>query len=211
MIQGLPIVISAPSGTGKGTVIPLVLKRMRHMFYSISCTTRPPRPKERHGENYYFIGRDEFEQRIADGLMLEYNEYVGNLYGTPKKETDEKLAAGMDVLFELDVNGAMNLRKSMPGAVLIMIMPPDYKTLETRLRGRGTDQDHVIENRMKTSLREIEYFSRYDYFVVNETGKPDLAAKEIAGIIEAERHKTFRFPHYTNQFFTPDTDLQGGL
>ena len=200
MKQGLPIVISAPSGTGKGTVISLLMKQLRNAFYSISCTTRSPRPKEKEGVNYYFIDRSEFENRIKNGLMLEYNEYVGNLYGTPKKETDEKLTDGIDVIFELDVNGAMHLQQSMPGAVLIMIMPPDYKTLETRLRGRGTDSDEVIAGRMKTSLQEIQFFDQYHYFVVNETGKPDKAAKEIMNIIEAERHKIVRYPNYINKF-----------
>ncbi|MCI8332802.1 MAG: guanylate kinase [Clostridiales bacterium] len=200
MKQGLPIVISAPSGTGKGTVISILMKQLQHAFYSISCTTRSPRPKEKEGVNYYFIDRSDFESRIQKGLMLEYNEYVGNLYGTPKKETDEKLAAGIDVIFELDVNGAMHLQESMPGAVLIMIMPPDYPSLEARLRGRGTDTDEVIAGRMQTSLQEIQFFSRYHYFVVNETGKPDQAAKEIMNIIEAERHKTARYPDYTNKF-----------
>ncbi|MCI8590445.1 MAG: guanylate kinase [Clostridiales bacterium] len=200
MRQGLPIVISAPSGTGKGTVISLLMKQLPNAFYSISCTTRSPRPKEKEGVNYYFIDRDDFESRIKNGLMLEYNEYVGNLYGTPKKETDEKLASGIDVIFELDVNGAMHLQQSMPGAVLIMIMPPDYSSLEARLRGRGTDTDEVIAGRMQTSLQEIQFFSRYHYFVVNETGKPDKAALEIMNIIEAERHRTVRYPNYINKF-----------
>ena len=200
MKQGLPIVISAPSGNGKGTVISLLMKQLINAFYSISCTTRSPRPKEKEGVNYYFIDRSEFENRIKNGLMLEYNEYVGNLYGKPKKETDEKLTDGIDVIFELDVNGAMHLQQSMPGAVLIMIMPPDYKTLETRLRGRGTDSDEVIAGRMKTSLQEIQFFDQYHYFVVNETGKPDKAAKEIMNIIEAERHKIVRYPNYINKF-----------
>ena len=200
MKRGLPIVISAPSGAGKGTVIPFVMRSLENASYSVSCTTREPRPGERHGINYYYISRQNFEERIRAGAMLEYNEYVGNLYGTPKKETEEKLASGEDVLFEIDVNGAMNLKKSMDEALLIMILPPDYETLETRLRRRGTDSERVIAERMETSLKEIEFFPRYDYFVVNETGKAEAAAREILSIIEAERHKTVRFPEYVTQF-----------
>lgn len=199
-MRGLPIVISAPSGAGKGTVIPFVMKELKNAAYSVSCTTREPRPGEVHGVNYYYITRQMFLDRIAAGEMLEHNEYVGNLYGTPRKETEEKLGAGMDVIFEIDVNGAMNIKSTLPEAVLIMILPPDYDTLESRLKLRGTDDDTVIAQRMAQSLKEIEYLPRYDYFVINETGKAKEAADRILAIIEAERHTTQRHPDYVNQF-----------
>ena len=199
-MKGLPIVISAPSGAGKGTVIPFVIQGLKKASFSVSCTTRSPRPGEEHGVNYFFISREEFLARIERNEMLEFNEYVGNLYGTPRKETEDKLGQGYDVIFEIEVNGAMNIKKTMPEAVLIMIMPPDYATLENRLRLRGTDADDVIKLRMEQSLNEIEYLPRYDYFVVNETGKAEEAANKILAIIEAERHSTLRHPNYVETF-----------
>ena len=200
MMRGLPIVISAPSGAGKGTVIPFVMKGLKSAAFSVSCTTRAPRPGEQHGVNYFFISREEFLTRLERNEMLEHNEYVGNLYGTPRKETEDALGAGKDVIFEIDVNGAMNIKKAMPEAVLIMIMPPDYDTLESRLRLRGTDAPDVIAQRMAQSLKEIDYLPRYDYFVVNETGKAEDAANKILAIIEAERYTTARHPDYVNTF-----------
>lgn len=199
-MRGLPIVISAPSGAGKGTVIPFVMKGLKNAAFSVSCTTRDPRPGEVHGVNYFFISREDFTARLERNEMLEHNEYVGNLYGTPRKETEDALSAGTDVIFEIDVNGAMNIKRAMPEAVLIMIMPPDYDTLENRLRLRGTDADTVIAQRMAQSLKEIEYLPRYDYFVVNETGKAEEAAQKILAIIEAERHTTARHPDYVETF-----------
>ena len=199
-MRGLPIVISAPSGAGKGTVIPFVMNGLKNAYFSVSCTTRAPRPGEVHGVNYIYISHEEFLTRLGRNEMLEYNEYVDNLYGTPRKETEDMLAAGKDVIFEIEVHGAMNIKKAMPEAVLIMIMPPDYDTLENRLRLRGTDAPDVIAQRMAQSLEEIEYLPRYDYFVVNETGKAAEAAEKILAIIEAERYTTARHPDYVETF-----------
>ena len=198
--KGLPIVISAPSGTGKGTVIPYVIKELENAVFSVSCTTREPRAGETDGKSYYFITRDEFEKKIAAGDMLEYNEYVGNLYGTPRREVEEKLNFGTDVIFDVDVNGGMNVKSSLPDAVLIMLMPPDAKTLRGRLHSRGTDSEDVINKRLGMALKEIEFFPRYEYFVVNEDGKAEEAAKKILGIIEAEKRQTVRFPDFIKEF-----------
>lgn len=200
MKRGLPIVISAPSGTGKGTVIPYVMDALENASFSVSCTTRAPRKGEINGVNYNFITRSEFEEKISGGDMLEYNEYVDNLYGTPRKETEEKLMRGVDVIFDIDVNGGMNIKNSMQEAVLIMLMPPSYSALSERLRGRGTDSEEVIAERLAMAHREIEFFDKYEYFVINETGKAEDAAKEILAIIEAEKKKTFRSPDFINYF-----------
>lgn len=198
--KGLPIVISAPSGTGKGTVIPYVMKGLENASFSVSCTTRAPRDGEKDGEDYYFISRGEFEKKIEAGDMLEYNEYVGNLYGTPKSEVETKLESGRDVIFDIDVNGGMNVKNAICGAVLIMLMPPDPTTLSRRLHSRGTDSEEAINKRLGMALKEIEFFPKYEYFVVNEDGRAEEAAKKILGIIEAERNKTLRFPDFIKQF-----------
>ncbi len=198
--KGLPIVISAPSGTGKGTVIPYVMEGLENAAFSVSCTTRAPREGEKDGKNYYFITREEFEKKIETGDMLEYNEYVGNLYGTPKKEVESKLESGTDVIFDIDVNGGMNVKNAICDAVLIMLMPPDLSTLQKRLQSRGTDSEEAINKRLGMALTEIGYFPKYEYFVVNEDGKAEEAAKKILGIIEAERNKTVRFPGFIKQF-----------
>lgn len=200
MKRGLPIVISAPSGTGKGTVIPYVMDALENAAFSVSCTTRTPREGEVDGVSYSFITRAEFEKKISDGDMLEYNEYVENLYGTPRKETEEKLSLGTDVIFDIDVNGGMNIKKAMDEAVLIMLMPPSLSVQSERLHGRGTDSEEVIAERIAMAHREIEFFKRYEYFVVNETGKAEEAAKEILTIIEAEKKKTFRSPDFIDYF-----------
>ena len=132
--------------------------------------------------------------------MLEYNEYVGNLYGTPLRETKEKLAAGYDVIFEVDVHGAANIRRLMPEAVTIMIMPPDFETLKKRLTDRGTDTPEAIEGRLHTALDEAQCLPDFDYFVVNEQGKIEECAAKIKGIIEAERMRCSRYPDTVNNF-----------
>lgn len=200
MKRGLPIVISAPSGAGKGTVIPLVMQALPDAAYSISCTTRGPRPGEQDGVNYHFISEKDFEARVRDGQMLEYNRYVDHMYGTPKEQTERWLSAGTDVVFEIDVNGAMHIKESLPEAVLIMLLPPDYATLEARLRGRGTDDDAIVRQRLEAALTEIEYLPRYDYFVINHTGKAEEAARQILAIITAERHACGRCPDFVKEF-----------
>lgn len=199
-MRGLPIIIAAPSGCGKGTVIPLVIKELERAVYSVSCTTRSPRAGEEDGSDYFFITREEFEERIARGEMLEYNEYVGNLYGTPLYETQERLGSGLDVIFEVDVNGAENIRRRLEGAVSVMILPPSFGVLRKRLEGRGTDSPEVIEKRLKKALDEIERLPSFDYYVINRDGMPDRCARDILGIITAERRRTSRNSDLTNKF-----------
>lgn len=200
MKRGLPIVISAPSGTGKGTVIPFVMQGLENAKFSVSCTTRSPRAGEQDGVNYHYISEQQFLSMVDAGQMLEHNLYVDHYYGTPREQTEAWLSAGTDVIFEIDVNGAMNIKKALPEAVLIMIMPPDYKTLEARLRGRGTDDEQTIAKRLSASLDEVGYLPRYDYFVINHTDRAREAAEDILGIIAAERRKCDRHPDFAEQF-----------
>lgn len=166
--KGTLYVISAPSGCGKGTILSEVLKYFKNIHYSVSATTRKPREGELNGVNYYFITRDEFEEEIANGGMLEYAEFCGNYYGTPKAKVMEKLDSGIDVILEIETVGAMKVKESYPDAVLIFILPPSIDTLRERLIGRGTEALDVIDRRVGEAASEIEKSYNYDYVLVND-------------------------------------------
>ena len=202
MKKGLLVVISGPSGSGKGTVIKRLMELDRSFVYSVSATTRAPREGEKNGVNYYFIDRTDFEWRIASDMMLEHAEYCGNYYGTPKKEVNDNLAAGRNVILEIEVEGAMQIKKKCPDAVMLMIAPPNYSTLEARLRGRGDNvPEEVIRKRLDTAKTELSKLPHYDYIVVNGDNMVDEAAREIIGIIEAEKHRSCRAAEFTQKFF----------
>ncbi len=202
MKKGILIVISGPSGSGKGTVIKRLMELDRSFVYSVSATTRAPREGEKNGVNYYFIDKDDFRRRIDADMMLEYAEYCGNYYGTPKKEVNENLAKGRSVILEIEVAGAMQIKKKCPDAVLLMITPPDYATLEARLRGRGDDvPEEVIRKRLDTAKVELSHLSEYDYVVVNGDNMVDTAAHDIIGVVEAEKLRVARQSEYTENFF----------
>lgn len=166
--KGTLYVISAPSGCGKGTILSEVLKNFKNIHYSVSATTRQPREGEKNAINYYFITREEFETEIANGGMLEYAEFCGNYYGTPKAKVMEKLDSGIDVILEIETVGAMKVKESYPDAVLIFILPPSIDTLRERLIGRGTEALDVIDRRVGEAASEIEKSYNYDYVLVND-------------------------------------------
>ena len=156
MNKGLLIVVSGPAGSGKGTVNAHLLNS-GEFVYSVSATTRAPRPGEIDGINYHFITKDEFKSRIERGDMLEYTEYCGNFYGTPKKEAEDVLASGKNLILEIEVEGAQNIKKKYPDAVLVLLLPPSYSVQEARLRGRGTETEEKIRLRLERAKEEIAF------------------------------------------------------
>lgn len=200
MKKGLLIVVSGPAGSGKGTVNAKLLASPEYAF-SVSATTRPPRPNEANGKNYWFISREEFEGRIARGEMLEYTEYCGNYYGTPKKEAEEVLASGRNLILEIEVEGAMNVKRLYPEAVLIMLLPPSFAVQEARLRGRGTETEETILARLSRTREELKCLSSYDYIVVNREGGADDCADDIRAIVRAEKRSLRRNPEAGAAYF----------
>ncbi len=189
--RGLLIVISGPSGVGKGTVRSALFAREGHnLVYSVSMTTRSPREGEVDGREYYFVSRDEFEERIRNNKFLEYAEFVGNYYGTPLDKVEKQLEEGNEVVLEIEVQGAMQVRKKMKDAVFIFIAPPTMQDLKKRLLRRGTECEEIIQERYDKACREVELAHMYDYIVVNDT--VDNAADKIMAIIRAEHAKTRR-------------------
>ena len=181
--RGILIVLSGPSGSGKSTVISELLKRRADIRFSVSATTRAPRPGETDGKDYYFIGRDQFARMADQGAFLEHAEYVGNRYGTPAGPVDENLNAGYNVLLDIEVQGAAQVLKKRPDAVSVFLCPPSLAELERRLRGRGTDPEDKIKSRLDTARREYEQAKNYAYIVVNDDA--DTAAAELDAIITA--------------------------
>ena len=189
--RGLLIVFSGPSGVGKGTVRQEIFSTPDHKFeYSVSMTTRAQRPGEVDGKDYFFRSREEFEELIRNGQMLEYAEYVGNYYGTPLTYVNETLDKGIDVFLEIEVQGALQVKKKVPDAVFILLTPPDLNELQERLVGRGTDSEEVIAKRIERAREEIALMSEYDYAIVND--EVPLAAERVKRVIEAEHFRVDR-------------------
>ncbi len=186
MKKGLLIVVSGPAGSGKGTVNAHLLNS-GEFVYSVSATTRAPRPGEVDGVNYHFISKDEFTVRIERGDMLEYTEYCGNFYGTPKKEAEDVLASGKNLILEIEVEGAQNIKKKYPDAVLVLLLPPSFSVQEARLRGRGTEPEEKIRLRLERAKEEITFADAYDYVVYNRDGLDLDAANQIRAIVTAEK------------------------
>ena len=185
MNKGSVFIISGPSGSGKDTLLKELFKKHPEIEFSISSVTRAMREGEAEGEKYNFVSREKFESMIAKGELLEYNLYLDNYYGTPKAPVIKACEEGKDIIIECDVNGAANIRKNMPEAVSIFIMPPSFKELERRLTGRGTETKEVIEARMNASLNEIKRAAEYGYIVVNDD--LNLAVEHIHSIIQSFR------------------------
>ena len=190
MNKGLLIVVSGPSGTGKGTVSTELLTQTPDLAYSISATTRKPRTGEIDGQNYYFLNKATFEKMIGDGGFLEYANVYGNYYGTPLGKIEERLAAGEDILLEIDTQGALNVMKKCPEGLFIFLLPPSIGELERRIRGRGSETEDSLGKRLGAAKAEIAIGKKYDYIVVNDTVKN--AVKHIKSIMIAEHCRVSR-------------------
>jgi len=200
MNEGILLVISGPAGTGKGSVISELFKQSSEFAYSVSATTRKPRPTDVDGVNYHFMSREEFERKIESGDVVEYVNYCGDYYGTLRREIEEKHKNGMNLILELEVHGALNIKKKYPDCVTIFLLPPDYQTLEARLRGRGTESEEAIKRRLDRALEEVRCMSEYDYVVLNREGKCAEAAAEIIEIVKSERKRVRRNLYLIDEF-----------
>lgn len=188
MNKGRVYIISGPSGSGKDTLMKKVFEKLPDISFSISSITRAMRTGEIEGEKYNFISRERFEYMIENNELLEYNLFVGNYYGTPKAPVIDCIEKGKDMLIEVDVNGAKQIREKMPDIVSIFIMPPSLEVLKNRLTGRGTDSAEVIEKRLNEALREIAGAIDYDYIVINDD--LETAVNDFVSIISVDKFKT---------------------
>lgn len=196
---GKMIVVSGPSGAGKSTVISRVIAANDKLVFSVSATTRAPRAGEQEGVNYFFTDKDHFREMIDRGELYEHACYVDNYYGTPKAPVIENLSRGLDVLFDIEVQGAAQMRARCPEAIFIFIIPSDFSQIEKRLRNRGSDTEEKIKKRIQTARYEYEMAQNYDYIVINDD--PDEAAAEMNAIIIAEKCKTANRQKYLTEVF----------
>lgn len=188
--QGQLIVVSGPSGAGKDTIISEVVKNNKNVWLSVSATSRKPRSGEVDGVNYFFLEKSDFEEKIKDDYFLEYAEYAGNYYGTPKEKILEKLDMGIDVILVIEIQGAMKIKELMPIALFIFIMPPNEKTLLKRLSGRKTEDKKKIVERFNIAYKEMNEVTKYNYVVVND--ELDEAISKVEAIIKAEKCRVDR-------------------
>ena len=196
--RGVLIVISGPSGVGKGTVRAAIFAQQDHnLEYSISMTTRSPRQGEVHGVDYFFTSKEEFLEKVAKGMLLEWAEFVGNYYGTPLDYVNQRLDEGKDVVLEIEVQGALQVKKVMPDACFIFIAPPSMDELRNRIINRGTEEPDVINKRMKKAEAEIGLAHEYDYIVINDT--VENARDRTMKIIDAEHARSGRVLEYYNK------------
>ena len=188
--KGNLIVISAPSGAGKGTVIDGVMKINSNLWLSVSMTSRNMRSNDIPGETYFFVSKEEFEERIKEGVFLEYAIYNGNYYGTPKDKIQEKLDQGIDVILEIEIQGALKVKELVPDAIFIFILPPSMNELRRRLVNRGTDSKEKVLERFKTAYKEINEVTKYNYVVIND--EVEKAVSKVNAILLSERCRVDR-------------------
>lgn len=201
MSKGLLLVVSAPSAGGKGTILKELFQQDPNLRMSVSATTRKPRPGEEHGKHYYFVTREEFQEMVDDGNMLEYAEYVGNCYGTPKGPVERWRADGLDVVLEIEVQGGAQIKCVAPDCVSIFIVPPSMEVLEKRLRDRGTEDEETIQKRLETARKEIPHGKNYDYIVVND--RLEDAVADVRAILRSEKMKSERNAELIEKLLAP--------
>jgi guanylate kinase len=192
---GLLFVVSGPSGAGKDTLLEALRGRMPRLRYSISSTTRPAREGEIEGDHYFFVPAGEFERQREAGELLEWREYNGNLYGTPRDYIERNVSQGYDVIMKPEVNGALAVKAAYPDAILIFLVPDRFSLLRERLLARRTETNEEIARRLETAQQEMKFIRSFDYIVVNEQGRPEQAVLDLQAILQAER---FRIHRYTD-------------
>lgn len=185
MSKGKLLVLSGPSGVGKGTVLGELMKRRSDMCFSVSATTRQPREGEVDGVNYFFVTKERFEEMIRNNELLEYAQFVSNSYGTPRAYVEQQLERGMNVILDIEVQGARNIVNMIPDAVSVYMIPPSYEELEKRLRGRGTETEEQIQGRLQTAINEASAADFYRYIIVNDN--LETAVNELDAIMTAEK------------------------
>ncbi len=190
--RGILLVVSGPSGVGKGTICGQLLKERTNIEFSISVTTRQPRPNEQNGVNYYFISEAEFNRMREAGELLEWAEVYGNYYGTPRSTVLKALDEGKDILLEIDIQGALQVKAAFPDCVLVFVWPPSYQELERRIRQRGTETPESLARRLRKAKLEMAHVVNYDYIVVNQPDQVEKAVKEVEAILLAEKAKVAR-------------------
>ena len=198
--KGSLIVISGPAGSGKGTIVKLLLQDESYTV-SISTTSRQPRSDDIPGVTYNFVSSEEFIDMISTGELAEFAEYVGNFYGTPISTITELISSGKNVILEIETQGALQIKSRFPEAILIWLSPPDYDTLDSRLRGRGTNTDEDINKRLTAARRELQLLPYYDYIVINEKGKAEEAAEKIRKIVEVNSMSTKQNSDFVREFY----------
>lgn len=198
--MGLLIVLSGPAGVGKGTVCTALRSRMPELVYSVSATTRQPRPGEIDGINYFFKTKDQFLQMIEQDALLEHAEYVGNYYGTPRDFVEETLNSGKNVILEIEVQGAMKVKEKFPQAIMVFLLPPSLDELKSRITGRGTESIDTIKTRMNVAVEELSLLAHYDYAVLND--EIEIACDKIRSIIIAENCRRDKLPEQYSRMST---------
>ncbi len=196
--RGLLLVVSGPSGAGKGTVCSEILRKHPEFFLSVSATTRAPRPGEIDGKNYYFITKEEFQKRIENDGFIEWAEFCGNFYGTPKSSVEKLLSEGKDVILEIEVQGALKVKEAFSEAILFFVLPPDPKELKNRLTGRGTETEEVIKARLNQAIWELSQSPKYSYILLND--EVELAVERFMRVVETEKYAIERNADFTEMF-----------
>lgn len=195
--KGLLLVVSGPSGAGKGTICKSLTERDKNIRVSVSATTRSPRAEELHGVNYYFLSRQEFQSLIDEDGFIEWATFCGNNYGTPRKKVEALLESGKDVILEIEVQGAMQVKQQYPDAVFLFVLPPSMSELRSRIVGRGTETETVINERLKTAAWEFSHIMQYDYVLLNDD--VEKAVDRFRDIIAAEKCRTARNTAFIEQ------------
>ena len=199
--KGKLFVISGPAGSGKGTIMNILTKRSDEYVLSVSLTSRPMLKGEAEGVNYYYVTREEFEDRIKSGDVLEYTEYCGNYYGTPKAPAINAIESGKNLLLEIEVDGAMQIKKAFPEAILVMILPPNVNVQRERLVSRGRDSDESIQKRLARTREELKFADGYDYVFLNEDGRADEVADNFEYVAHDEKDRVHDSHNVVKSYF----------